>query len=146
MASPLCSSFCSVRVDRVSGLPIRHSQPHRQMLRIKRQIVWRRNSAKVPARAVQTPQRPASAKIAPTVPTGVDIDSRYNLRGEDIQSYRDNAFVKLRNVFDKPTLDHYASSLSLEVKEADKTPLQKDPDYQQAFTQVLIGQQLSKLY
>ncbi len=70
--------------------------------------------------------------------SNVDIDSAYQLRERDIQSYRSSGFVKLSNVFDDSTLAHYAPTMSLEVKQADKTPLQQDPDYQQAFTQVLM--------
>ena len=70
--------------------------------------------------------------------TRVDIDSRYSLKQSDIDYYRDNGFVKLRDVFDEPTLEHYTPAMSLEVKQADKIPMQKDPDYQQAFTQVML--------
>ena len=67
----------------------------------------------------------------------VDIDVPYRLRDSDTQFYRSTGFVKLKNVFDGETLSHYAPAMSLEVRQADKTPRQQDPDYQQAFTQVL---------
>lgn len=70
----------------------------------------------------------------------VDIDSVYKLADSDLQRYRDNGFIKLRNVFTDSTLQHFAPDMSLEVKAADKTSLQQDPDYQQAFTQVLVSQ------
>lgn len=66
----------------------------------------------------------------------VDIDVPYRLRDSDTQFYRSTGFVKLKNVFDGETLSHYAPAMSLEVRQADKTPRQQDPDYQQAFTQV----------
>lgn len=66
----------------------------------------------------------------------VDVDSPFKLEDHTIDAYRRNGFVKIPKVFDEPTLTHYISDMSLEVAEADKTPLQKDPDYQQAFTQV----------
>lgn len=53
------------------------------------------------------------------------MDSRYSLKQFDIDYYWDNGFVKLRDVFDEPTLEHYAPAMSLEVKQADKTPMQK---------------------
>ena len=68
----------------------------------------------------------------------VDIDSAFKLDVGAIQSYRRDGFVKIPKVFDEPTLTHYGLAMSLEVKEADKTPLQQDPDYAQAFTQVRI--------
>ena len=66
----------------------------------------------------------------------VDIDSRFDLSTPNIDFYRNNGFVKLPRVFNEATLGHYGPSMSLEVKEADKTPYQQDPDYKQAFTQV----------
>lgn len=67
----------------------------------------------------------------------VDIDSSFDLQDASIDAYRRNGFVKIPAVFDEATLAHYGPSMSLEVAEADKTPLQQDPDYQQAFTQVV---------
>ena len=137
----LCSSTCSVRPNRFSGVQIKHSQPQRQAVCLGRRVgLSARCVAADAAQGVQTSTRPLAVKQKPTIPAGVDIDSRYQLQSDQIQSYRDTGFVKLRNVFDKPTLDHYAPSLSLSVKEADKTPLQQDPDYQQAFTQVMLQQ------
>ena len=66
----------------------------------------------------------------------VDINSRFELSSTKIDFYRNNGFVKLPRVFNEATLAHYGPSMSLEVKEADKTPYQQDPDYKQAFTQV----------
>ena len=66
----------------------------------------------------------------------VDINSRFELTTSNIDFYRNNGFVKLPRVFNEATLAHYGPSMSLEVKEADKTPYQQDPDYKQAFTQV----------
>ena len=66
----------------------------------------------------------------------VDVDSPFKLEDSSIEAYRRNGFVKIPKVFDEPTLAHFGPAMSLGVAEADKTPLQKDPDYQQAFTQV----------
>lgn len=81
-------------------------------------------------------KRLEAAAVDTVVPSKVDINSRYSLGLSDIQSYRDNGFVKLPGVFDEATLQHYAPEMSLEVKQAEKAPMQQDPDYQQAFTQV----------
>jgi len=77
-----------------------------------------------------------SAQPDAAAPSKVDIDMPYRLRDSDMHFYRSTGFVKLKNVFDGETLSHYAPSMSLEVRQADKTPRQQDPDYQQAFTQV----------
>ena len=78
---------------------------------------------------------PASSRGSTTLST-VDIDSPFTLQNFSIEAYRRNGFVKIPKVFDEPTLAHFGPAMSLEVAEADKTPLQQDPDYQQAFTQV----------
>ena len=70
--------------------------------------------------------------------SNVDIDSPFTLQNSSIDAYRRNGFVKIPKVFDEPTLAHFGPAMSLEVAEADKTPLQQDPDYQQAFTQVSV--------
>ena len=84
--------------------------------------------------ATQTSYKTAGQESA--TQSRVDIDSPYNLDSHFIESYRRDGFVKIPKVFDEPTLSHYGPAMSLEVKEADKTPRQQDPDYAQAFTQV----------
>ena len=84
----------------------------------------------------QGTRTPASTHQGSATVSKVDIDSPFTLKGSSIEAYRRNGFVKIPKVFDKPTLAHFGPAMSLEVAEADKTPLQKDPDYQQAFTQV----------
>ena len=84
----------------------------------------------------QTMCAPVTAQQAPGSLSKVDIDSPFMLEDSSIEAYRRNGFVKIPKVFDEPTLAHFGPSMSLEVAEADKTPLQQDPDYQQAFTQV----------
>lgn len=66
----------------------------------------------------------------------IDIHSPYQLQEEQIRCYRDSGFVRLPNVFNHTTLAHYTPAVSLEVANADKTPLEEDSDYQKAFTQV----------
>ena len=68
----------------------------------------------------------------------VDIHSPYKLNEEQIRCYQDSGFVRLPNVFNAATLAHYGPTVSLEVAQADKTPLEEDSDYQKAFTQVLL--------
>lgn len=77
-----------------------------------------------------------SAHPGAAAPSKVDINMPYKLQDSDMHFYRSTGFVKLKNVFDGETLSHYAPAMSLEVRQADKTPRQQDPDYQQAFTQV----------
>ena len=70
--------------------------------------------------------------------TSVDIHSPYQLRPDQVTNYRNTGFVRLPKVFDATTLAHYHPTLSLEVANADKTPIEEDSDYQKAFTQVLL--------
>lgn len=86
------------------------------------------------ASATQTSYKTAGQDSATR--SRADIDSPYNLDSQFIESYRRDGFVKIPKVFDEPTLSHYGPAMSLEVKQADKTPRQMDPDYAQAFTQV----------
>ena len=73
----------------------------------------------------------------------IDIDSPYLLQEEQVTCYRQSGFVKLPNVFDAATLAHYTPTMSLEVANADKTPLEADSDYQKAFTQVHVAATLA---
>ena len=81
-------------------------------------------------------QGSTTIRLEATASSTLDIDSPYKLKPSDTDFYRTKGFVKLKNVFDDETLSYYAPEMSLAVKQADKTPLQSDPDYQQAFTQV----------
>ena len=74
--------------------------------------------------------------VGAIAPSTHDIDSPYKLEPSAVHLYQTTGFVKLKNVLDDETLSYYAPEMSLAVKQADKTPLQSDPDYQQAFTQV----------
>lgn len=69
--------------------------------------------------------------------TNVDLDSPYQLREDHITEYKNSGFVRLPAVFDASTLARYHPTLSLEVANADKTPLEEDSDYQKAFTQIM---------
>lgn len=86
--------------------------------------------------ALTPPAFPRQVTYGSATLSHLDIDSPFELEDRTIDAYRCNGFVKVPKVFDEPTLTHYGSDMSLEVAEADKSPLQKDPDYQQAFTQV----------
>ena len=72
----------------------------------------------------------------PTKASNVDIHLPYLLSEESIHKYQASGFVRLQNVFSATTLAHYRPTMSLEVANADKTPLEEDSDYQKAFTQV----------
>ncbi|KAL3141331.1 hypothetical protein ABBQ32_004915 [Trebouxia sp. C0010 RCD-2024] len=101
----------------------------RSLRRVARFYTPRRACYTSSASATQTADGSATS-------SHVDVDSPFKLEDHTIDAYRRNGFVKIPKVFDEPTLTHYISDMSLEVAEADKTPLQKDLDYQQAFTQV----------
>ena len=84
----------------------------------------------------RTPSRCQVTQVDTRQASKVDIHSPYTLQEEQIRCYRDAGFVRLPNVFDAGTLAHYTPTMSLEVANADKTPLEEDSDYQKAFTQV----------
>lgn len=92
----------------------------------------------LPATARRQAISTRSSSQGPAIVSNVDIDSPFTLQNSSIDAYRRNGFVKIPKVFDEPTLAHFGPAMSLEVAEADKTPLQQDPDYQQAFTQVSV--------
>ncbi len=105
----------------------------------KRQSVSGAREVTVPglrSRRTKALQTSISAHPDAAAPSKVDIDMPYGLRDSDMHFYRSTGFAKLKNVFDGETLSHYAPAMSLEVRQADKTPRQQDPDYQQSFTQV----------
>ncbi|KAK9809931.1 hypothetical protein WJX72_001892 [[Myrmecia] bisecta] len=68
--------------------------------------------------------------------TVLDIDAPYTLTAEDVRSYHHNGFARFKNVLAPRVLDHYGATIDSEVQVADKTPLEDDKAYQQAFTQV----------
>ena len=94
----------------------------------------------VPRRFGRVRAAPAcgATKVRHQQGTSIDIDSPYQLREDDITGYRNSGFVRLPAVFDASTLARYHPTLSLEVANADKTPLEEDSDYQKAFTQVFF--------
>ena len=101
----------------------------------QRRYVWRLRCKD--ARTSCAIQGSTTTRLDATASSTLDIDSPYKLEPSDVDFYRTKGFVKLKNVFNDETLSYYAPEMSLAVKQADKTPLQSDPDYQQAFTQVL---------
>jgi ectoine hydroxylase-related dioxygenase (phytanoyl-CoA dioxygenase family) len=67
-----------------------------------------------------------------------DLDSHYPLTAEQIQSYRKNGFIKLKNVLSAQTLAYYNREITAKVKELNKNllPLDKRDTYGKAFLQV----------
>ena len=84
----------------------------------------------------RTPSKCHVTQIDTRQASEVDVHSPYTLQEDQIRCYREAGFVRLPNVFDAGTLAHYTPTMSLEVANADKTPLEEDSDYQKAFTQV----------
>jgi ectoine hydroxylase-related dioxygenase (phytanoyl-CoA dioxygenase family) len=68
-----------------------------------------------------------------------EIDSRYALTAAQIASFRENGFVRLRDVFSPETLDHYGreiTRLTIELNDQEK-PLEERSTYDKAFLQVM---------
>ncbi len=77
--------------------------------------------------------------LAPAVDIpAVDIDSPYTLTDEQLTRFERDGFIKLKDVFDEGTLEHYRGTLTGLVKEqtAAAKPLHERGLYGQAFLQV----------
>jgi ectoine hydroxylase-related dioxygenase (phytanoyl-CoA dioxygenase family) len=69
----------------------------------------------------------------------IDIDSRYPLTRDQIASFRENGFIKLRDVLSRDTLDYYGreiTRLTIALNTQDK-PLEERSTYDKAFLQVM---------
>lgn len=68
----------------------------------------------------------------------LDLDSPYALRPEQIQFYRDNGYIKLKQVLSAEVIEHYKKEIAAAVRKHDtnSTPMEKRSVYDQAFTQV----------
>lgn len=70
---------------------------------------------------------------------GVDLDSPYPLCEADIRFYRENGFVKLKQVLSPETLGAYAPEITRKVHELNTLhlPMEERTTYQKAFLQVM---------
>ena len=66
------------------------------------------------------------------------LDKHYPLNSDQISFYRNNGFIKLKNIFDAETLRFFEQSISLRVdqKSKDSITLQKRDTYGKAFLQI----------
>ena len=67
------------------------------------------------------------------------LDKNYPLNSDHINFYRNNGFIKLKNIFDAETLRFFEQSISRRVdqKSKDSIPLKKRDTYGKAFLQIL---------
>ena len=67
------------------------------------------------------------------------LDKNYPLNSDQISFYRNNGFIKLKNIFDAETLRFFEQSISHRVdqKSKDSIPLKKRDTYGKAFLQIL---------
>ncbi len=67
------------------------------------------------------------------------LDKNYPLNSDQINFYRNNGFIKLKNIFDAETLRFFEQSISRKVdqKSKDSIPLKKRDTYGKAFLQIL---------
>ncbi|HSU30472.1 MAG TPA: phytanoyl-CoA dioxygenase family protein [Bryobacteraceae bacterium] len=68
-----------------------------------------------------------------------DIDSPYPLTPEHIAFYRENGYVKLKNVLSPETVDHYRQIISAKVTELNTLhlPMEQRTVYEKAFLQIM---------
>ncbi len=71
--------------------------------------------------------------------TDVDLASPYTLTDEQIRHFRENGFVKLKNVLSPATIEQYGPAITDEVKRLNKMhkPMSERNTYQKAFLQVM---------
>lgn len=70
--------------------------------------------------------------------TALDIHSHYELTDAQIESFRRDGYIKLKNVLSAETIEYYRSEITSKVKELnrDDTPLEKRSTYGKAFLQI----------
>jgi ectoine hydroxylase-related dioxygenase (phytanoyl-CoA dioxygenase family) len=69
----------------------------------------------------------------------IDIDSHYPLTAHQVESFRENGFIRLRDVLSRATLEYYGreiSRLTIALNTQDK-PLEERSTYDKAFLQVM---------
>src|SRR3954468_16523334 len=71
--------------------------------------------------------------------TAINLNSPYLLAPAQIQSFRDNGFVKLKNVLTPATIARYGPAITDAVKRLNKMqkPMSERNTYQKAFLQVM---------
>jgi len=69
----------------------------------------------------------------------LDIDSPYPLTDEQIASFRENGYIKLKNVLSLEVLEHYGKIISAEVQRLNTMhlPIEERDTYSKAFLQVI---------
>ena len=69
----------------------------------------------------------------------IDLDSPYPLTAQQIQSFRERGFVKLKDVLSPETIEHYGAAITDEVKRLNQQtlPMSQRNTYQRAFLQVM---------
>ncbi|GAB4821533.1 hypothetical protein N2152v2_008579 [Parachlorella kessleri] len=65
------------------------------------------------------------------------LDAPYPLTPQQVDFYKRNGFIRLKNVLSPETLAHYAKAIQAEVDKADHTPLEDEEAYASAFIQVI---------
>lgn len=67
------------------------------------------------------------------------LDSKYQLSEEQISFYRENQYIKLKNVFPQEILEHYSKVIANKVKELNTQdiPIEQRDTYSKAFLQVM---------
>jgi hypothetical protein len=65
------------------------------------------------------------------------IDSPYDLTPDHVRRFREDGFIKLKDTFDGPTLDHYGQAITrLTLENAPQKKLEERDTYGKAFIQV----------
>src|SRR5580658_6371420 len=67
-----------------------------------------------------------------------DLDSPYTITPEQIAFYKENGFIKLKNVLSPETLRHYGNEITKKVAELNtqNVPIEKRTTYGKAFLQI----------
>jgi ectoine hydroxylase-related dioxygenase (phytanoyl-CoA dioxygenase family) len=68
-----------------------------------------------------------------------ELDATFEVTPEQVASYKENGYIKLRNVLNPEMLKHYRKAISLRVAElsADAAPLDQRTTYGKAFLQIM---------
>src|SRR5262245_30873875 len=76
---------------------------------------------------------------ATLAPARLEIDRPYALPPGAVEFFRENGFVKLKNVFSPETLAHYGPVITRRVHELNTLhlPMEQRTTYQKAFLQVM---------
>ncbi len=77
--------------------------------------------------------------VADTASTDLDLDSAYPLSSEQIEFYRENGFIKLKNVLSQAALAYFGREFTRKVIELNTLhlPMEERTTYQKAFLQVV---------